>query len=63
VPSSTLAGASLQVHVNAALLEVLDELRDDDRREIHRVMNKEVLETAEFFPKLSTKARRLRLKA
>ncbi len=48
VPSSTLAGASLTVRVNAASLEVLDELRDTDRREIHRVMNKEVLETAEF---------------
>ena len=48
VPSGTMAGASLQVRVNAASLEVLDELRDTDRREIHRVMNKEVLETAEF---------------
>lgn len=47
-PSSTLAGASLRVRVKATSLEVLDELRDDDRREIHRVMNKEVLETAEF---------------
>jgi polyisoprenoid-binding protein YceI len=26
----------------------LDELRDSDRREIHRVMNNEVLETARF---------------
>jgi polyisoprenoid-binding protein YceI len=48
VPSGTLAGASLHVRVNAASLEVLDELRDDDRREIHRIMNKEVLETTEF---------------
>jgi|HubBroStandDraft_5_1064220.scaffolds.fasta_scaffold169298_2 polyisoprenoid-binding protein YceI len=48
VASSTLDRASLQVRVNAASLEVLDELRDDDRREIHRVMNKEVLETDQF---------------
>jgi polyisoprenoid-binding protein YceI len=48
VPSSTLDGASLQVRVAAASMEVLDELRDDDRREIHRVMNQEVLETAHF---------------
>ena len=46
--SSNLENASLQVRVNAASLEVLDELRDDDRREIHRVMNQEVLETARF---------------
>jgi polyisoprenoid-binding protein YceI len=46
--SGTLEHASLQVRVNAASLEVLDELRDDDRREIHRVMNKEVLETEQF---------------
>jgi polyisoprenoid-binding protein YceI len=48
VASSTLERASLQVRVSAASMEVLDELRDDDRREIHRVMNKEVLESARF---------------
>jgi len=48
VPSSTLTGASLNARVNAASLEVLDELRDSDRRELHRVMNQEVLETIEF---------------
>jgi polyisoprenoid-binding protein YceI len=48
VPSGTLEGASLKVRVHAGSLEVLDELRDDDRREIHRVMNNEVLETVEF---------------
>jgi polyisoprenoid-binding protein YceI len=47
-PTTTLEDASLQVRVNAASLEVLDELRENDRREIHRVMNEEVLETAEF---------------
>lgn len=45
---ATLERASLQVRVNATSLEVLDELRDDDRREIHRVMNREVLETHRF---------------
>ncbi|MGA9356414.1 MAG: YceI family protein [Terriglobales bacterium] len=46
--SNKLQDASLRVRVKAASLEVLDELRDDDRREIHRVMNKEVLETQRF---------------
>lgn len=41
-------GASMKATVNVATLEVLDELRDDDRREIHRVMNQEVLETARY---------------
>jgi len=46
--SNNLESASLKVRVNAASLEVLDELRDDDRRELHRVMNQEVLETARY---------------
>jgi polyisoprenoid-binding protein YceI len=46
--SSAMENASLQVRVSAASLEVLDELRDADRREIHRVMNQEVLETTRF---------------
>jgi polyisoprenoid-binding protein YceI len=46
--SRTLEGASLQVRVKPASLEVLDELPDSDRRELHRVMNRDVLETAEF---------------
>jgi len=46
--SSTLEGASLKVRVRAASLEVLDELSEVDRRELHRVMNREVLETEEF---------------
>jgi polyisoprenoid-binding protein YceI len=50
--SSALEHASLQVRVRAASLEVLDELRDDDRRELHRVMNQEVLET-EHFPEVA----------
>jgi polyisoprenoid-binding protein YceI len=44
----TLREARLKVAVKTASLEVLDELRDGDRREIHRVMNNEVLETARF---------------
>ena len=44
----TLKDASLRVKIRAASLEVLDELRDDDRRELHRVMNQEVLESAKF---------------
>lgn len=46
--STALDDASLKVQVKAASLEVLDELRDDDRREIHRVMNQDVLETVRF---------------
>jgi polyisoprenoid-binding protein YceI len=46
--SIALEGASLKVRVKPASLEVLDELPDADRRELHRVMNREVLETAEF---------------
>lgn len=46
--SSKLENASLKVRVTAASMEVLDELSDADRREIHRVMNQDVLETAEF---------------
>ena len=46
--STALDCASLRVEVNPASLEVLDELRDADRSEIHRIMNQEVLETAEY---------------
>lgn len=46
--SGQLEHASLKVRVKAASLEVLDELRDADRSEIHRVMKKEVLETERF---------------
>jgi polyisoprenoid-binding protein YceI len=64
VPSGTLEDTSLQVRVKAGSLEVLDELRDDDRREIHRVMNHEVLETLEFpeiaFESTQVKAEKLK---
>jgi polyisoprenoid-binding protein YceI len=46
--SATMRNGTLQVRIKAASLEVLDELRDADRRELHRVMNQEVLETARF---------------
>ena len=48
VASSAFADASLQIRVKAASLEVLDEMPDADRREIHRIMNLEVLESAKF---------------
>jgi polyisoprenoid-binding protein YceI len=47
VPDS-LTDAHLGVAIKAASLEVLDELRDSDRRELHRVMNDQVLETGKF---------------
>lgn len=46
--SLALDGASLKVRVKPASMEVLDELSEVDRRELHRVMNKEVLETVQF---------------
>ncbi len=46
--SGKLEGAVLKVSILAASLEVLDELRDADRREIHRVMKQDVLETTQF---------------
>ncbi|HUD68137.1 MAG TPA: YceI family protein [Candidatus Sulfotelmatobacter sp.] len=46
--SSTLDSLSLKVQVKSSSLEVLDELPDSDRREIHRVMNREVLESTQF---------------
>jgi polyisoprenoid-binding protein YceI len=44
----TLVDASIKVRIKAASLEVLDEMRDSDRRELLRVMNHEVLETLRF---------------
>lgn len=48
VASNALDNASLRVQIKASSLEVLDELRDADRRELHRVMNHDVLETGRF---------------
>jgi len=44
----TLTNAKLSVKVKSGSLEVLDQLRDSDRREIHRVMNNEVLESSQY---------------
>ena len=44
----TLADAKLRVVVKTSTLEVLDELREADRRELHRVMYDEVLEAKKF---------------
>jgi polyisoprenoid-binding protein YceI len=48
MPSGIAGNGTLRVQIRAASLEVLDELRDTDRREIHRVMNQEVLETSRY---------------
>jgi polyisoprenoid-binding protein YceI len=48
VAPGPLGNNSLKVKVKAASLEVLDELKEADRREIHRVMKIEVLETDRF---------------
>jgi polyisoprenoid-binding protein YceI len=45
---NSLRDAKLKVAIRAASLDVLDEMRDSDRREIHRVMNDEVLETRNY---------------
>lgn len=44
----TLRDAKLRAVVKAASLDVLDDVRESDRRELHRVMNEEVLETRKF---------------
>jgi polyisoprenoid-binding protein YceI len=44
----TLANAKLKVIVKSNTLEVLDEMREADRREIHRVMFDEVLESKRY---------------
>lgn len=43
-----LSDAKLKVVIKTSSLEVLDELRESDRRELHRVMNDDVLETRRF---------------
>lgn len=40
----TLSQAKLKVAIKTGSLEVLDEMRDSDRRELHRVMKDDVLE-------------------
>lgn len=44
----SLADAALKVVIQAGSLEVLDELREADRRELHRVMFDDVLETRSY---------------
>lgn len=44
----TQADANLKVTIEAGSLEVLDDLREADRREIHRVMYDDVLEVKRF---------------
>jgi polyisoprenoid-binding protein YceI len=62
--NDSLQDLSLNVRLKTASLEVLDELRESDRRELHRVMNEEVLETTQFpdvvFQSLETHAEKLR---
>lgn len=59
VASAALDNASLRIQIKASSLEVLDELRDADRRELHRVMNREVLNTA-LFPEVTYESRDIR---
>jgi polyisoprenoid-binding protein YceI len=44
----TLQDARMKAVLKTASFEVLDELRESDRRELHRVMYNEVLETGRF---------------
>lgn len=44
----TLSEAKLKVVIKTGSLEVLDELRESDKRELHRVMYNDVLETKRF---------------
>jgi len=45
---NTLADAKLKVQVVTSSFEVLDELRDSDRRELHRIMHNDVLESPKY---------------
>lgn len=44
----TISDASLKVSIRSGTLEVLDDLREADRRELHRVMFDDVLEVKRF---------------
>ena len=54
----TLSGASLQVRIKVASLEVLDQLRDSEKRELQRVMHDEVLETRKY-PEITFQSSRI----
>lgn len=46
--ANSLKNASLNIRAKTATFDVLDEIRDDDRRKLQRVMNDEVLEVSRF---------------
>ena len=46
--ANTLTDAKLNVVVKTSTFDVLDELREKDRRELHRIMHEEVLETKRY---------------
>jgi polyisoprenoid-binding protein YceI len=46
--SSTLERAYLRIHVQAASLEIQDDISDKDRREIERTMQQDVLQTDKY---------------
>jgi polyisoprenoid-binding protein YceI len=50
--SGGLERLSLKARVKAASLEVLDEMSDSDRKELQRVMNRDVLESSQY-PEIS----------
>jgi polyisoprenoid-binding protein YceI len=60
VASSGMGNGSLRIRVKSASLEVLDELKESDRQEIHRIMKIEVLET-DRFPEIVYESLELRL--
>ena len=53
-----LAAAVLRAEVQLNSLEVTDELRESEKRELHRVMHQEVLESAKF-PELTFISRKV----
>jgi polyisoprenoid-binding protein YceI len=60
VAASATGSSSLKVRAKAASLEVLDELKESDRQEIHRVMKMEVLHT-DRFPEIVYESSEVRL--
>jgi polyisoprenoid-binding protein YceI len=60
IASGSVGNNSLKVMVKAASLEVLDELKEVDRQELHRVMKIEVLET-DRFPEIVFESTELKL--
>ena len=58
--AASATGSSLKVRVKSASLEVLDELKESDRQEIHRVRKIELLET-DRFPEIVYESSEVRL--